>query len=431
MTTPPPSVRALTCTSCGGTIALRAAGSTVSLVCEHCGTTLDATDPQLRIIARAHAAMHRPLIALGMRGVLRGTTWEVVGYLERSDGGDGWSEYLLFNPYQGYAFLLDDGRRFSLGFLLDRLPSYTWGEMELDGEGYKRFGSSYATWVKFVVGEFYWRVAVDERVRVSDYVRPGKMISCEENGSERTWTRLWMLEWGEAEAAFGLERRQREWSRPSPHEPSPYRDRLIELTIIGLIAAVTLLIVAIMGGGSTRVASADMQAALDGATHSEIIRDIELPGRNAALTLTARAEQLDNSWVDIDYSLVNRRTQENFDAYALAEHYSGSDSDGSWSEGDSTPSIKLSSIPPGSYELVVELGAHRWISPSRSLYITSYAPGASPPIPVTITVDRGGMFAGNVILGLILLLIWPAILLFLHFGFEQRRLSPVTEDDDE
>ncbi|MDB5703932.1 MAG: hypothetical protein JWN66_1048 [Sphingomonas bacterium] len=428
---PPPSVRALSCTHCGGTIALRAAGSTVSLICEHCGTTLDATDPQLRIIAQANEAMRRPEIPLGTRGMLRGMTWEVVGYLERSDGGDGWSEYLLFNPYQGYAFLLDDGRRFSLGFLLDRLPAYTWGEMELDGEGYKRFGSSYATWVKFVVGEFYWRVAVDERVRVSDYVRPGAMISCEENDSERTWSQLSMLEWGEAETAFGLGRRRREWSTPSPHEASPYRDRLYESAIIGLIAAFTLIIIAIMGGGSTRVASADMQVSLDAATHSEVIRNIELPGRNSALTLSARADQLDNSWVDIDYSLVNRRTQENFDASALAEHYSGSDSDGAWSEGDSSPSIKLSSIPPGSYDLLVELGAHRWVPATSSTFAPrGFATGA-PQIPVTITVDRGGMFGGNVLLGLILLLLWPAVLLFLHYSFEQRRLMILTEDDDE
>ncbi len=31
------------------------------------------------------------------------------------------------------------------------------------------------------------------------------MISCEENDSERTWTQLFMLDWGEAEKAFGIE----------------------------------------------------------------------------------------------------------------------------------------------------------------------------------------------------------------------------------
>jgi len=431
----PSTVRALSCTNCGGTISLRAAGYTVSLVCEHCGTTLDATDPGLRIIARAAAAMRVPLIPLGTRAELRGTMWEVVGYLERSDGYDGWSEYLLFNPYQGYAFLLDDGRRFSLGFLLDRLPDYSWGEMRLDGVGYRRYGTRYAAWVKFVVGEFYWRVAEGEKVRVSDYVRPGAMISCEENDSERTWTRLVMLDWGEAEKAFGLERRRREYSTPSPHEASPYWDRMVESVILGAIAAITLLVVALMGGGSTRAGGADMEVAIDGAPVTQIVRGIELPGHNTAVRIDARAGSLDNSWIEIDYSLVNRRTQQSFEASAVAEHYSGRDSDGAWSEGDTSPSIKLSSIPPGTYDLVVEMSGHRW-SPGSSSFTTTtgiYSGFAAETtmVPVGIEVARGGMFAGNVLLGLILLAIWPVMLVFLHYGFEQRRLSPVAEDDDE
>ena len=42
------SVRALSCPACGGTIALRAAGYTVTLACEYCGTLIDATDPAAR-----------------------------------------------------------------------------------------------------------------------------------------------------------------------------------------------------------------------------------------------------------------------------------------------------------------------------------------------------------------------------------------------
>lgn len=426
------SVRALTCPNCGGTIALRAAGSTVSLVCEHCGTTLDATSPDLSIIAQATAAMRRPEIALGTRAELRGTMWEMVGYLERDDGETGWSEYLLFNPYRGYAFLLDDERRFSLGILLDRIPDYSWGEMSLGGQGYKRFGTDYGTWVRFVVGEFYWRVAVDEHVTVSDYVRPGTMLSCEKYESERTWTRLDMLDWGEAEKAFGIPLRTDRSGTPSPHEPSPWRDRLTEAIIIAVAAIIVLVAIAIFGGGAHVVAQRQLQVVLDAATTTSVITPIDLPDNRTAVTLSARARALDNSWVDIDYSLVNRKTQESFDAYALAESYRGQDSDGAWSEGDPSPRIKLSSIPRGSYDLVVELAAHRWINPQASTYYAGIA-HADQSIPVEIIVARGGMFGGNILLGLILILAWPLIVLLLHIGFEKRRMAPVTdsEDDDE
>lgn len=430
-TTPQSSVRALNCTQCGGILSLRAAGYTVSLVCEHCGATLDTTDPDLRVIATATAAVTRPPIALGTRGVLRGETWEVVGYLERSDGEESWSEYLLFNPYRGYGWLIDDGRRFSYGFLLDRLPELEGTQFVVDGKGFDWDSGPYPVEVSFVVGEFYWRVAVGERVRVTDYARPGTMLSCEENESERTWSKLDLLEWGEAERAFNVQQRARpDGDAPAPHEPSPWRDRMVESLIIAAVAAVTLIIISTMGSRVDRLASVNAEVGLDGAPRTVVIHDITIPQRSSAVGISAQSDQLDNDWIDLDYSLVDKRTQESFDSYGLAEHYSGSDSDGSWSEGDTRPNTRLSSIPPGTYDLVVELSAHRWVANSSPGFFGSI--DANPvPIPVTINVDRGGVFGGNIILGLILILIWPAFVAWRHYSFEKRRSGFAGDDDDD
>lgn len=419
MSDAPSTVRALDCPNCGGTIALRAAGITVSLVCEHCGSTLDATRPDLAVIATAGAAMARPAIALGTRGELAGTTWEVIGYLERSDGETGWSEYLLFNPYEGYAFLIDDGRRFSLGRLIDRLPGYGGAALTLGEQSFSRFGESYRAWVSFVVGEFYWRVQVGEHAVLTDFVRPGTMLSCEEVDGERTWTRTELLPRGVAEAAFGLERRPRDgWGfTPAPHEPSPWGERMKESLIVGIVAIVTLIVIAVMGSGTTRVGAGSLNVVPDAGTVTAVVGPLDLPDRKAAVRIHAEAPALDNGWIDLDYSLVDRRTQASFDASALAEYYRGRDQDGRWSEGDPTPTVKLGGIPQGSYDLVVEATAHRWQGAQE--------PGmAQGEIGVAITVDRGGVFFGNVMLGLILLLLWPIVVVWLHFQFEQRRIAP-------
>jgi hypothetical protein len=425
------TVRALSCANCGGTIALRAGGITVSLVCEHCGTTLDATDPALRIIAQANEAMARPEIPLGTRGEVRGTMWEVIGYLERSDSDVSWAEYLLFNPYRGYAFLVDDGRRFSLGVLMDHLPNHVSGAITVDEESYSRFGSTYGTWVQFVVGEFYWRVAVGEHVLVTDFVRPGTMLSCEENDSERTWTRLDLLDRGVAEKAFGLPIRPKSiGGTPAPHEPSPYDRLMIEALIIGAVAALTLILIALMAAGQRTVGGGEISVPLNGATITRVIGPIELADKSSAIGIRASVPQLDNSWIDLDYSLVDRRTQQSFDLYATAESYHGRDSDGPWREGDSTPGKRLSSIPRGSYDLVVEAAGHHW---QQNVFAeTTPIFGQSDTVPVSIEVRRGGIFFGNLLLALIMLLIWPAAIIFLHFGFEARRMAPVaTSGDDE
>ncbi len=444
---PPSTVKPVNCPNCGGTVDIRVAGTTVSVICQHCGSTLDATSPDLQVIAKADQALRTPQIPLGTRAVLKGITWEAVGYQERTDEEVHWAEYLLFNPYEGYAFLIDDGRRFSLGRLLTRLPATNWGNgLQADGQSFTRFGDPYPVHTIFVVGEFYWRVQVGETVTETDYVRPGTMMACEDYEGERTWTRLDMLDWGVAETAFGIPKRRVEYSTPAPHEPSPWKSRLSEAWIVGGVAAVTLFIVSSMGAAETQVATFAAEAPMDGGDKTMVIRGVDLPAGNNRVSVVADAGNIDNAWVDIDYSLTDpARKAEDIDAYGLAEFYEGYDSDGRWTEGDPRPDVTLSSVPGGRYDLVVTLSAHKWNGGSSSSYTPPPAPtsdsfgqfdGTAAPapaaemVPVNISVRRGGVFGGNILLGLLAILVWPVIVLFKHLGFEKRRKAVLSSGGD-
>ena len=50
----------------------------------------------------------------------------------------------------------------------------------------------------------------------------------------------------------------------------------------------------------------------------------------------------------------------------------------------------------------------------------------SQSIPVTVTIKRGGIFGGNIVLAFLLIAVWPLIVLFKHIGFEKRRMAPVS-----
>ena len=444
---PPSTVRALSCPNCGGTIALRAAGSTVSVICEHCGSTLDATQPPLKLLVQANEAMRRPLIALGTRGTLANIAWEVVGYQERNDTEISWSEYLLFNPYEGYAFLIDDGRRFSLGRLMTVMPGASWKGLDYGGRAFARFGDTYPVTTHFVVGEFYWRARVGDAANETDYVTPGTMLVCEETDRERTWTVSEMQDWGAAERAFGIAPRSASMGgNPAPHEPSPYRAAMRDAWMIAALAFAACVIIAIGTAASTRVFARDITVRLDGATQTTVLGPIDVAGAREKVHIAGRAAGLDNMWVDLDYSLVNRATQQSYDAYGLAERYHGSDSDGPWSEGNDTPDTGLASIPRGSYDLVVEASAHRWTDPRAPSVTPSFFDASGMPmadqspsaqtVPVSITVDRGGGFAGPFFLAMLAILVWPVIAWFRHRAFEARRNAPVastssSDDDDD
>src|SRR4051794_9094224 len=191
-----PAVKALTCPSCGGTVTLRAARYRVTVACEYCGSILDVANPEVRLITEYSQALEELEIKLGARGTLKGVEWEVVGYLGRSEHGTyPWSEYLLFNPYHGYRWLVTNGRGWSFGEMLTRTPGgVTWRGINLDGQDYRPFFANGQAQVDYVLGEFYWRVAVGEEVRSDDYVRPGWMLSREANGEEISWTLLELVD---------------------------------------------------------------------------------------------------------------------------------------------------------------------------------------------------------------------------------------------
>ena len=85
----------------------------------------------------------------------------------------------------------------------------------------------------------------------------------------------------------------------------------------------------------------------------QVFGPLELPARYSLNELTARAA-LDNSWVELNSTLVDTTTEESYDFTNAFSFYSGRDSDGYWSEGGNRDTSLVRSIPAGTYNLVVE-----------------------------------------------------------------------------
>src|SRR5690606_924595 len=99
---------------------------------------------------KAERARRQSVLPLHIRGEFEGQTWEIVGIVWREVVADGsvypWQEFLLFNPYAGYRWLIfqmSDGV-WSIGGPLDGAvaveagmqPVATW-----QGERYRHFTS--------------------------------------------------------------------------------------------------------------------------------------------------------------------------------------------------------------------------------------------------------------------------------------------------
>jgi hypothetical protein len=424
---PAPAVKALTCPSCGGGVKLRAAGYSVTVACEYCSSILDVSNPEVRLITEYHQALEDLEIKLGTRGTLKGVEWEVVGYLRRSEGGAyPWEEYLLFNPYHGYRWLVTNGRGWSFGEMLTRTPTsarFGRGDLELDGEAYKGFFRNGEAQVDYVLGEFYWRVAVGETVATDDFVRPGWMLSREANGQEVSWTLLELLDRREIRDAFGVEPPRHPWP-PLPHQPSPYGPILRTSLKVALAAIAFLILVSVLFSGGSTLLQRSLTVPVDGQTHSVTLGPIVASRPYQLIAVDAVAPDIENQWVDLDYSLVNRRTQASYDAYGLAEHYSGRDSDGPWTEGSRSKTVKIAGVPAGTYDLVLDFSGNSWRQGGSSYSVPDQPSwGASPPTGqvLHLTVRSGIIFPSNLLAALIALLLPLVLVLWRHVKFEQAR----------
>lgn len=419
---PAPAVRALSCPACGSAVTLRAAGYSVTAGCPSCGSILDVADPLVKLVTR-YAEMTRALdIPLGTRGTLDGIEWEAIGWLARSmNGSYPWEEYLLFNPYHGYRWLIFDGQSWSLGEQLTATPNFvTYDTLSAGGRHYRRFFKEREARVDGVLGEFYWRVAIGEQVITSEWAAPGWTLSREANAKEVSWSVARLLAPREIEEAFGVEAERHPWP-PPPHMVSPHAGWLSTCVKLGLAAMAFLVVVSIFMGGGRWSDIGVLPIARDGSAQSVTVGSVTFGQPWQRVELRARVPRLENGWVDLDYALVDRTTQRVYEAYGVAERYSGRDDEGDWSEGSRESEISIASVPRGTYDLVIDYRGNRWTeSYAGNWGRADWLAGSDPP-EVVVEVRRGGVFFSNLILALILIaipLLWG---LARHVRFEQAR----------
>ena len=185
--------RVFDCPNCGGKVEVRSGLHSVTAVCTHCDSVIDQTDERLAILQRSAKASghHNFCIPLGRKGKLFGEKWQVIGHLGRTETNDRfhWREYLLFNPWRGFRWLVEFDGKWSFMEPLRLAVRGPRDHVEALSVRYK-CTERYKAEVDYVQGEFYWRVQTGDRSRVADYESNGNTtLSFESADNEIHWTR--------------------------------------------------------------------------------------------------------------------------------------------------------------------------------------------------------------------------------------------------
>lgn len=423
------------CPNCGGPLNLVAPDKAERVTCPNCDSLLDVNQGNLSYLHALTPAKDAPafMLPIGAEGTFMGgeVKFKIIGAVDRSVTFDGikyhWHEYLLYNPMVGFRWLVHSDNHWNFvepvnpAEVASTTMFQTGSTVSYNGRSYKIFQDAPAT-VEYVKGEFYWRVEQGERVRAVDFISAPYMLSQEMTANEVNWSLGTYMTNADVEKAFGISDLPKPWG-VAPNQPFTgsfyYTWGALPLVLLGFVA----IVMAVVAGGfgppalSQQITLPAMPNAQAPQTVFSLPFDIK-GNRNVRITANAAVS---NAWADLDVDLINDQSQEVESVNVPIEYYSGTDSDGAWTEGSQETDATLSALPAGKYTLRVEGTWQNW----------------QQPIAVNVKVEQGVNRGVNFCCALVALAIVPLFGLIRKWSFEASRWkdsmfgATAGSDDDE
>ena len=394
--------RAFNCPHCAAPLTIHSS-AIESLGCESCGSIIGVENENLKLLARAAQTVHEvPTLPLGSKGVLHGVEWEIIGFLKRRTTVGGvdydWAEYLLFSAGEGFAWLVEDQGHWNYARTVSEIPRVSRGteKFKYQGSDFRRFNAGEAE-VVYVVGEFYWRVSVGERCETEDFISPPLMLSREVSQKEVTWSQGEYLDAETLVAAFRPKQPLPRAIGVYANQPNPGEERHRRVCSMfwkwALLATVVQLAFIFLGAANVVL----QHKLVFAPTQDEVtVTTPEFVLKSRARTLHVRHKtDIDNNWLSLTTTLIDKGTGQAWLGMQEIEHYSGVDDGESWAEGSKGDEIVFKAIPPGTYYLAIdyELGSDRRARVVDSLEIVRNAPGWSNYVLVMIFLAAFPLFS--------------------------------------
>jgi len=362
---PTVKARAFNCPACAAPLSVRHA-HIESVGCASCGAVLDTTNDTVALLARASLELKvEPVLPLGTRGKLRGEDVEIIGFMRRRMTADGadyrWTEYVLLGRAGRLLWLTEYQGHWNLAKVVPRI-TVVMGEIAvLDGVEFKHF-QSYHAFVDYVVGEFPWRVQIDESAAVEDFIAPPRMLSRETSANEETVTLAEYLAPEELQQAFKLPPRLPAAVGVFANQPNPRAEsnsKVWRRFWLFLAAALVVQVVSLMRPSG--LVFEQYLWFMPGDDEPQMTREFRLPAAVPRLKIEHETN-LSNNWVSLGLTLVNKDTGEAWQANRELSLYTGVetgvDENGRWSEtwheGSYADAVVFADLPAGTYVLSEE-----------------------------------------------------------------------------
>ncbi len=408
-----PSPLALSCAQCAKPAKIYTQHKAQGFCCPFCGTYNEYDGK--RQLRRGGSFTKSPKATFKIGTVFRmdEADFVLINYLTKEETSykTSWTEYTLFHPVEGCRTLSESDGHYNL---LKASRFYNRSNLTREArhpeKGSFQLYSRYKYTIRHAEGEFLSDITGKELPACDDYVNPPYILSYERTAHEAWWyegeyvshktLRSWLKE------PVVLPR----WEGVAPSQPFAYsmtRSQLVKLTAlaIGLLILAQIILSSFVTTPKA-VSSQSYTSPDNSAEKTYISQPFEITANHCATDFCI-GSNLDNNWLETDFTLVNETTGEQYYFSGVVEYYYGYEDGEAWSEGSRDATLTVEHLTKGRYHYNV----------------TTTADSAKPAGSLTVTVIENVSLALNFWLAALCLVAFPLYIYMRRKNFERRQWS--------
>ena len=362
-----------TCPSCKKENTLDLDFTVESYICKSCSMLSE----QGKIIKNVRKPTENVVLEVGQKGKLDGTEYTVVAIVVKKYGNSVfWREYHLKDKNLNEAFLSESNGHWVIMFPKEMPKKEFKFHAEFEGKKYRWYESTPNS-IESATGFF------EDKLKFSlatykEFVNGTEMVSLEQVGTDKTF--LWgkHVPKSEVKKAFKLS------SLPNysgigivqPYYVNP-RQLLNVFVVVALIMSLFQFYNTV-SRSNYEVFSDNIR--FDSVRSKELIsKSFDLSGASAPLNVKL-SSNVDNSWANIELSLINENSNEIEYTSQDIEQYHGYESGESWSEGGKEKEFNFCGVAPGKYHFSISAQKQGFEQPAGE---TFYAPNGKKTFSYT------------------------------------------------
>ena len=258
-------IYSIKCSNCSAPLSLMGGGRVETVTCAYCKSVIDLND-NYKVLSnfKDYKEKNRLPFEIGMKGTLKSIEYTIIGrvtYREVEPPFSEWSDFLLFSPLYGYAYLT-----YEEGHLLysrrDRyFPNIDWDKIaekksiELKDENFEPY-DEYDAKVVYVEGELTWVAKKGDNTSFIDLIAPPFGISAEKSKDEIEFYKTEYLDASLVYDAFEVEEDNRVFNDDfNPLKPfdRPFLEALSKISFWTMMIVIFLFFGVGIHGSGTKI----------------------------------------------------------------------------------------------------------------------------------------------------------------------------------